>query len=87
VARRVLRGTCFHVGFLLGVFFDPEDVLPKRRMIFNGLHGLIYQKIVLFITTVVRTSNPTSREYTEFEESFLPFSSEYSVFLSFIENI
>jgi hypothetical protein len=26
---------------------------------FNGLHGVISQKIVIFITTVVRTSNPT----------------------------
>jgi hypothetical protein len=25
---------------------------------FNGLHGVISQKIVLFITTAVRTSNP-----------------------------
>jgi hypothetical protein len=26
---------------------------------FNGLHGVISQKIVLFITTAVRTLNPT----------------------------
>jgi hypothetical protein len=26
---------------------------------FNGIHGLISQKIKLFITTAVRTSNPT----------------------------
>jgi hypothetical protein len=26
---------------------------------FNGLHGVISQKIVLFITTAVRTSNPS----------------------------
>jgi hypothetical protein len=32
---------------------------PKRRFTFNGLHGVISQKIVLFITTAVRTSNPT----------------------------
>jgi hypothetical protein len=25
----------------------------------NGLHGVISQKMVLFITTAVRTSNPT----------------------------
>jgi hypothetical protein len=28
---------------------------------FSGLHGVIPQKTVLFITTAVRTSNPTSR--------------------------
>jgi hypothetical protein len=42
----------FQTGFLLGLFFDPEDggdmFLPKRRLIFNGLHGVISQKIVLF---------------------------------------
>jgi hypothetical protein len=31
----------------------------KRRLTFNGLHGVIYQKMVLFITTAVRTSNAT----------------------------
>jgi hypothetical protein len=37
---------------------DGGDVPPKRRLTFNGLHGVISQKIVLFITTAVRTSNP-----------------------------
>jgi hypothetical protein len=53
---------CFYIGFLLGVLFDPEyggDVLPKRQLTFNGLHGITSQKMVLFITTSVRTSNPT----------------------------
>jgi hypothetical protein len=36
-----------------------QYVTPKHRLIFNGLHGVISQKIVLFITTAVRTSNPT----------------------------
>jgi hypothetical protein len=35
-------------------------VPPKRRLTFNGLHCVISQKIALFITTTVRTSNPTS---------------------------
>jgi hypothetical protein len=35
-------------------------VLPKRRLTFNGLHGVIFQKIESFITTAVRTSNPVS---------------------------
>jgi hypothetical protein len=28
----------------------------------NGLHGVITQKIILFITTTVKTSNPTNRK-------------------------
>jgi hypothetical protein len=34
-----LIAACFHAGFLLGLFFDPEDrgdmVPPKRRLTFN----------------------------------------------------
>jgi hypothetical protein len=32
---------------------------PKRWLIFGGPHGVISQKTELFITTAVRTSNPT----------------------------
>jgi hypothetical protein len=32
---------------------------PKRRLTFTGLHGAISQKIELFITTAVRTTDPT----------------------------
>jgi hypothetical protein len=43
--------TFFHAGFLLGLFFEPEDgghVPPKkRRLTFNGLHGVISQKVKL----------------------------------------
>jgi hypothetical protein len=35
-------------------------VPPKLRLTFNGLHGVISQMIWLFVTTAVRTSNPTS---------------------------
>jgi hypothetical protein len=49
----------FHAGFLLGLFFDPEDIIPKLRLTFNGLHVSISKKIELFIATDVRTSNPT----------------------------
>jgi hypothetical protein len=34
-----------------------RHVLPKRRLTFNGLHGVISQKIRFFIPTAVRTSN------------------------------
>jgi hypothetical protein len=47
---------------LLGLFFEPEDgsdVPLKLRLTFNGLHGIISKKIVLFITTAVRTLNPS----------------------------
>jgi hypothetical protein len=38
-------------------------VPPKHQLIFNGLHGVIYQKIVLFITTAVTTSNPIDMNF------------------------
>jgi hypothetical protein len=44
---------------------DPEDggdVTPKRRFTLNGVHGIISQKKILFITTGVRTSVPTNRD-------------------------
>jgi hypothetical protein len=31
----------------------------KQHSALNGLHSVISQKIVIFITTAVRTSNPT----------------------------
>jgi hypothetical protein len=49
-----------HAAFLLGLFSDPDDggdVSPKRRLIFNGLHGVISQKIELFLSTAVRIAN------------------------------
>jgi hypothetical protein len=52
---RALLAICFHAGFLLS--FDPKKagaLLPKRRLAFNGLHGVIPQKTMLFITTAVR---------------------------------
>jgi hypothetical protein len=35
-------------------------VPPKRRLALNGLNTVISQKAVFFITTAVRTSNPTN---------------------------
>jgi hypothetical protein len=50
-----------HGGFL-GLFFRPwrwrRCTPSKRRFTFNGLHGIVSHKIVLFINTAVRTSNP-----------------------------
>jgi hypothetical protein len=49
--------------FLARLIFLPwiwrRYVPPNRRLTFNGLHDVISQKIVLFITTAVRTSNST----------------------------
>jgi hypothetical protein len=45
---------------LLGLFFDTElYVLPKCRFTFNGIHGVISQKIEPCITTALRTSGAT----------------------------
>jgi hypothetical protein len=46
---------------MLVYYFDHEDggVPTKRRLIFTELHGVVYQKIELFITTAVGTSVPT----------------------------
>jgi hypothetical protein len=51
-ANRRFVATSFHADFLLGLFLDPEnwcDVPPKLRLTFNGLHGVISQKIELFL--------------------------------------
>jgi hypothetical protein len=36
----------------------------KRRLTFNGLHGMLSQKIELFIIKAVRTSDSTRKGYT-----------------------
>jgi hypothetical protein len=46
---------CFYTGFLLGLFFYPEnegDVPPKCRLTLNGLHWVISQKMALFVYIV-----------------------------------
>jgi hypothetical protein len=57
--RKQLEGVSGHVGLLI---FWPwkwrRHVPPKRGFTFNGLHGVTSQKMVSFITTGVRTSNP-----------------------------
>jgi hypothetical protein len=49
--------------FLQKLFLLPwrwrRYVPPKRRLQLNRLHGVTSQKMILFITTAVKTSNPT----------------------------
>jgi hypothetical protein len=44
---------------ILGSWRWRQHVCPKCQLTFNGLHGIISQKTKLFITTTVRTSDPT----------------------------
>jgi hypothetical protein len=59
-----------HAGFLLGLIFNPEDggryIPPKRELAFNGVHGVISQKMELFKSTAVRTSNSETTFDVEF---------------------
>jgi hypothetical protein len=50
---KFLRNVCYllHAGLLLGLFFDPEDggyMFLRNVGCFNGLHGVISEKIVFF---------------------------------------
>jgi hypothetical protein len=56
------RLTNHRVKFILSSFRLGYICSPKRRLTFNGQHNVVSQKLVLFITTVVRTSNPTTYE-------------------------
>jgi hypothetical protein len=40
--------------------YSAENQPTFRRMVFNGLYGVTSQKIKLFLTTAVRTSNLTN---------------------------
>jgi hypothetical protein len=48
-----------------------RGVPPKRRWTLKGLHGVISQKMVFFITTAVRTSNPATNSVTKWSSGFL----------------
>jgi hypothetical protein len=66
--RESRLATCFHAGILLGLF-DPEDggdVSPKRRLTFNGLHGVISPKILLFITYKIKSFTVVSIQIAAF---------------------
>jgi hypothetical protein len=68
IVNRLIGGTRCSACHLLSRWFLCRLILrpwrwrryvpPKRRLTFNGLH-IISQKIVRFITTIVRTSDPT----------------------------
>jgi hypothetical protein len=51
---------CFHAVYLTRLIFRPWKwrwyVSPKRRLTFNGLHGVTSQKIVFFIRNVEHKS-------------------------------
>jgi hypothetical protein len=46
--------------YLFGLFSDMKEAIfsTKHQFIFNVLHGFILRKIVLFISTAVKTLNP-----------------------------
>jgi hypothetical protein len=51
--------TCFYADFLLALFFDPQKEATSPFETSVDFHGVIFQKIDLFMTTAVRTSDPT----------------------------
>jgi hypothetical protein len=59
-SRRQAEQGWFLARLILRPWRWRQYVTPKRRLTFTGLHGVISQKIVLFITTALRTSNPSS---------------------------
>jgi hypothetical protein len=61
-ASRCFGGICcLHLhGFRVDQARNLRHAYPKRQLTSNRLHGVIFQKILLFTTTVVGASNPTS---------------------------
>jgi hypothetical protein len=57
----LLASRCY-LAWLLRPWRRRRHVPQKRRSTFSGLHILAFLKIELFITTAVRTSNPTRYE-------------------------
>jgi hypothetical protein len=54
---RALLATCCHAGFLLSLFFDPEDGGDMFLLTFNGLYSDISQKTVLCNSAVGLTEH------------------------------
>jgi hypothetical protein len=73
IYRLHLHGYCllfasrmFLVWLILRHWSSRRHVPLKRRLTFNGTHGVISQKIEIFLTTAVRTLNPTElRHWTQ----------------------
>jgi hypothetical protein len=60
-ARHLL--SCWFLAYLILYHWRwRRYVSSKCWLTFNGLHGITLQKIVLSITTTVRTSNPTNSQ-------------------------
>jgi hypothetical protein len=66
--REVLTCYLLRAGLIFGRFIRTwkwrRYVPLKRRLTFEGLHGVTSQKTAFFITTAVRTSDPTIRSVT-----------------------
>jgi hypothetical protein len=58
-----IKSSVFCCWYLVWLILRPSrwrwHVPPKHQFTFNGLYSIISQKIELFITTAMRTSNPT----------------------------
>jgi hypothetical protein len=60
----LLPASCWLLPWLILWLWKRRQHVPlKCRPTFDRLHGTIYQKTELFITTTVRTSNPTWKYY------------------------
>jgi hypothetical protein len=60
--KPISASSLLHTDFLC--FFSPDNGnMFLKRLNFNRLHGITSQKIELFITTAVRTSNPTIKVF------------------------
>jgi hypothetical protein len=71
LTRRLLAA-CFHTGFLLCLFFDPED--GGDMFLRNGLLGIIYSKIELFIVGYFKW---THKYRTSFLLQFVTIASQF----------
>jgi hypothetical protein len=64
--------SCFIAGFLLNLFLRPwrwrQYVPPKHRLTLNGLHGVISQKMVLFMIWVFKLVLKFTIPVTDFQD-------------------
>jgi hypothetical protein len=52
---RIQHENRWQVQLLIGLLFDPEDGGDISPLTFSRIHGVLLQKIDLFVTTVLRT--------------------------------